>query len=91
MKLREAREAAGWKERELARIVGVHVSHIRGLETGEHLPSRLVLSKIQSALPEVEMELAGPSPWMIRRNEKRRLKHKAIRRRTASPRRSDIP
>lgn len=83
MNLREARQAAGWSELELARIVGVSESHVRGLENGSQKPSRLVLRKIQSALPEVEMELVGPQAWMVRGNEKRRLAYRARGQRAA--------
>ena len=57
MNLREARLAAGWGEWEMARILDVHVSHLRGLEAGTQRPSRLVLRKIQAVLPGVELEV----------------------------------
>ncbi len=60
MNLRAARIRAGWDEWQLARILEVHVSHIRGIEDGTQWPSRLVLSKIRKVLGKVELEPRVP-------------------------------
>lgn len=60
MKLREARLRYDFDEWQLARVLEVHVSHVRGLENGTQLPSRLLLKRIRAVLPGVEMDVRVP-------------------------------
>lgn len=50
MTLRTARLAAGWTPQELARITGIHMSHIYRIEAGQHAPSARVRDLLVLAL-----------------------------------------
>ena len=71
MRLREARQRAGLSERALARILKVHVSHVHGLENGEHLPSGRLWERLRSLFPGVELDIAGPDACRLRSNARR--------------------
>lgn len=66
-KIREAREAAGYSQKELAAIIGVAQNTLHGYESGKHDPKSELLIKIAQACNVTVDFLLGVDTESIRR------------------------
>ena len=61
-KIKELRSECNWSQSKLARAAGVTPSAISMIESGQRVPSLLVIRKISDALKVSVSELTGESP-----------------------------